>query len=265
MPSPFPGMDPYLEDPGLWPDVHTRIMTRVSDVLTEVLRPKYYVRIEERVYISEEGDPGRKVLIPDIEISVRPELKGRGLAPAGGASNVAEPIVARTLLDEEIRERYLEIIDRQHRNVVTVIEVMSPTNKVAGSRGLRSFRRKRKKTMNSKSHWVEIDLLRAGVSLALRKRLQPHEYFVHISPVSRRPDGLLWVIRLDERLPTLSIPLRPEDEDIALDLQGVIDTVYDRAGYDLEINYNSDPIPPLEPEWNAWAHRLLKEKGLRPA
>ena len=139
MPSPFPGMDPYLEEPGLWPDVHTRIMTRVSDVLTEVLRPKYYVRIEERVYISEEGDPGRKVLIPDIEISVRPEHKGRGFAPEGGSVNVAEPIVARTLLDEEVRERYLEIIDRQRRKVVTAIEVMSPTNKVAGSRGLRAF------------------------------------------------------------------------------------------------------------------------------
>lgn len=86
MPSPFPGMDPYLEEPGLWPDVHTRIMTRVSDVLTEVLRPKYYVRIEERVYISEEGDPGRKVLIPDIEISVRPEHKVRGFALRGGLS-----------------------------------------------------------------------------------------------------------------------------------------------------------------------------------
>jgi len=256
-------MDPYLEEPGLWPDVHIRIMTRVSEVLTEALRPKYYVRIEERVYISEEGDPGRKVLIPDIEISVRPEYKLRGLAPAGGAVNVAEPMVARTLLDEEIRERYLEIIDREHRKVVTVIEVMSPTNKVGGSQGLRSFRRKRTRTMNSGTHWVEIDLLRGGTSLALRKRLQPHQYFIHISPVNRRPDGLLWAIRLDERLPALPIPLRPEDENTALDLQEVIDTVYDRAGYDLDINYTADPVPPLDPEWNSWAHGLLKEKGLR--
>ena len=87
MPSPFPGMDSYLEEPGLWPDVHTRIITHVSEVLTEVLRPKYYVRIEERVYISEEGDPGRKVMIPDIEVIGPPGAQscGPAFAPAEGA------------------------------------------------------------------------------------------------------------------------------------------------------------------------------------
>jgi hypothetical protein len=183
MPSPFPGMDPYLEDPGLWPDVHTRIITGMSDFLNEALRPKYLVRIEERIYISDEGDPGR------------------------------------SLLDEQIRERFLEIADRGRRKVVTVIEVLSPTNKFPGSRGLKSFRRKRKETMNSRSHWVEVDLLRTGVSLGLRKRLPPHEYFVHVSPVDRRPEGFLWPIRLDQRLPPIPIPLGPEDRDIVLDLQ----------------------------------------------
>ena len=82
--------------------------------------------------------------------------------------------------------------------------------------------------------------------------------------MNRRPDGLLWLIRLVAAVANPLDTAQPEDEDIVLDLQAVIDTVYDRAGYDLDINYNSDPVPPLEGEWNAWAHRLLKEKGLRP-
>jgi hypothetical protein len=256
-------MDPYLERPELWPDVHARIITRVSEVLTELLRPDYFVRIEERVYISEEGDPGRREWIPDVEVSIRPEREEKRPVDAGGHLNVAEPIVARTLLDEEIRERYLEITDRARRKVVTVIEVLSPTNKVARSRGLKSFRAKRKQVMNSASHWVEIDLLRAGVTLPLRKRLPPHEYFVHISPVQRRPDGLLWPIRLDDRLPALPIPLRTDDEVVPLDLQGVLGTVYDRAGYDLELDYTAAPRPPLDPKWQDWAHHLLCEKGMR--
>jgi len=259
-------MGPYLEDPGLWPDVHTRIITRASEILTELLRPNYFVRIEERVFISEEGDPGRRELIPDIEVSVRAESERERRSAASGASlNVAEPIVARTLLDEEIRQRYLEVIDRSRRKVVTVIEVLSPTNKVSRSRGLKSFRAKRREIMNSESHWVEIDLLLSGVSLPLRKRLRAHDYFVHISPVQRRPDGLLWPIRLDERLPVLPIPLRADDRDVQLDLQEVLASSYDRAGYDLEIDYAKVPRPPLDPKWQAWAQALLQEKGLRPA
>ena len=172
--------------------------------------------------------------------------------------------MACTLLDVEIRERYLEIIDHAKRKVVTVIEILSPTNRIARSLGLKSFRGKRQNVMRSGSHWVELDLLRNGVSLPVRRWLRPHQYFIHIFPVHRRPDGLLWAIRLDERLPVLPIPLMSEDQDVDLDLQDVIDTIYDRAGYDLEIDYRAGPVPPLEPEWNAWVNRLLQEKNLRP-
>ncbi|MBX6314347.1 MAG: DUF4058 family protein [Isosphaeraceae bacterium] len=244
--------------------------------LNGMLKPKYHVRIAERVYISDENDLGRMVIIPDLRIAVRPGQEGTAFVPGGGTTlEVAEPIIATTMIEDEIHEARLEVIDRARRLVVTVIEVLSPTNKIAGARGQASFEWKRREVMNSPSHWVEIDLLRAGLPLFGEGLLPPHEYVVHISRVDRRPKGLLWSradrrpkgllwpIRLSQRLPVLPIPLKPEDPDAPLDLQAVLATAYDRAAYDLEIDYRAEPVPPLEGEWAAWADRLLREKGLR--
>jgi hypothetical protein len=259
-------MDPYLEDPGLWPDVHHELISSARAMLNASLRPKYYVRIEERVYVSDEGDPGRSVMIPDLRIALRPGREGTVFVPGGGtATEVAEPIEAITLIDEEIRESYIEVIDREQRLVVTVIEVLSPTNKVAGARGQDSYDRKRLEVMRSPSHFVEIDLLREGIPFPVPETLPPHEYLIHVSPVERRPKGLLWPVRLSQRLPQIPIPLKPEDGSVLLDLQQVLDTAYDRAGYDLEIDYGAAPVPPLHGEWNSWARRLMEEKVTRPS
>ncbi len=265
MPSPFPGMDPYLEDPGLWPDVHHEIISETRALLGPTLRPKYYVRIEERVYISDETDVGRTVMVPDVRIGSRPGHEGSAFVPGGGAGvEVAESIEAITLMEEEIRESYIEIIDRVDRSVVTVIEVLSPTNKVPGSHGRESYDRKRLEVMNSPTSLVEIDLLRTGLSIPVYSKFAPTNTWFTSRADGTRPGGRLWPIRLSQRLPAISVPLKPEDGFVALDLQAVLNTAYDRAGYDLDLDYRADPVPPLEGEWNAWAHRLLKEKGLRP-
>jgi Protein of unknown function (DUF4058) len=219
MPSPFPGMDPYLEEPGLWPDVHARLIAVASEFLGQSLRPKYYVRIEQLEAIS--------------------------------------------LIEEEIHESYIEIVDRVERLVITVIEILSPTNKVASSRGRKSYETKREEVMKSPSHLVEIDLLRRGEPIPIYGGIPPHEYLVHVSRADRRPKATLWPIRLSQHLPPIAVPLKPEDGSVDLDLQAVLDASYDRAGYDLEIDYGVDAVPPLEGEWNTWAHRLLLEKGLR--
>lgn len=263
MPSPFPGMDPYLEDPGLWPDVHLELISEIRAILTGRLRPKYYVRVEERVYISDESDPGRRVIIPDVRIADRPEWQGGSLPPGeGGALAVAESVVVTSLFEEDIHEARLEIIDRERRQVVTVIEVVSPTNKVHGSRGRDSYLQKRAEVMNSPSHMVEIDLLRDGDPLPFHETLPPHDYLVHVSIRDRRPQARAWPILLQQRLPVVEIPLRIEDPAAPLDLQQVLNTVYDRAGYDLSVKYAAEPNPPLQGENAEWARRLLREKGL---
>jgi hypothetical protein len=264
MPSPFPGMDPYLEHPGRWPDVHHRLISIASDLLVEQLRPKYYVRIEERVYLSDEYDPGRAVLVPDIKITANGNAKlVSSHRPDQGAVATVEPVMATTLIEEEIHEARLEIIDREMRSVVTVIEILSPANKISSSHGEKSYREKRLEVMHSPTHFVEIDLLRAGPRIEIQESIAAHDYLVHVSRAQQRPKGELWPIPLEAALPAINIPVRPEDPEAILDLQIVLNTAYHRAAYDLDIDYRSEPVPTLTPRLAAWADRLLKSKNLR--
>jgi hypothetical protein len=258
-------MDPYLENPGLWPDVHHELISAARAILSHRLRPRYVVRIDERVYLCHDDQPLSQ-RIPDLRISAAPGREGRPFESGGGSAiETAEPFVATPVLDDEIREAYLTILDRATRDVVTVIEVLSPANKSVGSPGQLSFKLKRQQMKLSSSHWVEIDLLRAGERERTLETLPPHEYLVHVSRVDDRPKGTFWPIRLSQKLPVIRIPLRSEDPDVPLDLQSVLSTAYDRAGYDLELDYTKEPVPPLAEDWSIWSGQLLKGKGLRPS
>jgi len=264
MPSPFPGMDPYLEDPGLWPDVHHEIISVARELLASALRPKYLVRIEDRVYISDEDDPGRSVIIPDLHISDHEESAAvpQSQSNAGQASGAVAPVVAVTMIRDKIREARIEVLDREDRRIVTVIEVLSPANKVPGARGQISYLEKRDDILESTSHLVEIDLLRAGRRTVTSRKISKCDYFVHVSRNERRPRGLLWPISLPQRLPPITIPLLEGDRDASLDLQAVLSTVYDRAGYDLQIDYTKEPpAPPLSAQIGQWARQLLAERN----
>jgi hypothetical protein len=261
-------MDPYLEYSGLWPDVHATLVMGYRDLLAAQLRPKYIVRVEERAYVAVESDApvGLQLRIPDVEIASRPSWEERVVHVGDEASQVevAEPVIATTWFEEEVREAFLNIIDRESRDVVTVIEVLSPTNKLAGTAGRKSFEEKRREIMHSPRHWVEIDLLRGSRMVRVPKRkVSAHEYIVHVSKSDLRPRGLLYPIRLAQRLPIIPIPLKPEDPDARLDLQVVLDSAYDRAGYDLEIDYRAEARPPLEGELAVWADELLRSNGVR--
>jgi hypothetical protein len=267
MPSPFPGMDPYLEKPSLWPDVHHSLISIYRDLLAAQLRPKYLVRIDERAYISDETDETLKaqLRVPDVEITGRPGWEDAVFSLHEDTSGVeiAEPVIATTWFEEEIREAFLKIMDVESRDVVTVIEVLSPTNKVAGSAGRTSFEQKRREVMNSPSHWVEIDLLRGNRMVRVPRKIGSHEYLVHVSKCHQRPRGLLYPVRLARRLPVIPVPLRAGDPDARLDLQAAIESTYDRAGYDLEIDYREGPNPPLGGKLAEWTDGLLRSKGVR--
>jgi hypothetical protein len=257
-------MDPYLENAALWPGVHLRLIATAADFLVPRLRPAYVVAIEERVYISDERDPGWQAIIPDLSVIELPEHASRLVTEGGVAVEVAEPIVMQTLLDHEVHEARLEILDAQSRTVVTVIEVLSPSNKIEGALGEQSYSDKRIEITNSPCHLVEIDLLRSGRSFVPAQAWNKGDYFAHASRSGKkRPHGLVWPIRLHQRLPVVRVPLKGEEEEILLDLQGVLTSVYDRGGYDLMVDYRNEPKPPLSPEQQVWAGKLLKEKGLR--
>jgi hypothetical protein len=256
-------MDPYLEDPHRWPGVHVLLIAAYAELLNRQLPPRYVADIEERVYLSTDDDPAEEQLrIPDLwieEIGNGDSAKSR----QDGAIAVAEPLVVTTLQTDERRERRIEIRTTGTGELVTVIEVVSPSNKVVGAAARRSFLAKREEVTFSKSHWVEIDLLRGGSSLPLRRRLKRHEYFVHVSPVELRPKGRVWPLRMTNPLPLIGIPLRSPDPDSPLELQTALNLVYDRGGFDRKLDCTKDPVPPLSPELAKWANKLLKQKKLR--
>lgn len=265
MPSPFPGMDPYLEAPELFPDLHHGLISEIQAVLNGRLRPAYHSMVEERVYISDENDPGREAIIPDVAV-IRPTNPGSQQIDADSVDAdsdlaVAEPVIATTMIDEEIREASLVIYDAADRQVVTVIEVLSPTNKIVGARGRDSYETKRQQVFESPAHLVEIDLLRKGVPIYSGERIAEHDYLVHVSRRGDRPQGILWPILLKQRLPVIKIPLLPKDPDVDLDLGAVFATAYDRAGYDMVLDYSKPPRVPLEEPKAAWAKAWLAKRS----
>lgn len=262
MPSPFPGMDPYLESPDLWPDVHHGLISHIQIALTPSLRPAYVARVELRVYISDEDDPGRDAIIPDLRIETVQGNGSKKRKPLSAVA-VAEPLIVPFLIDDEIEEARLEIRHRESGALVTIIEVLSPTNKIRGSRGRTSFMEKRRETMESDVHWVEIDLLRSGSPSVTRPPLQPSDYRILVSRAGERNKARYWPVRLRQPLPTFGIPLRGNDPDVPLDLSKVLIATYDDAAYDLSIDYRKEPEPPLSKLDKTWAHQLLRERGLR--
>ena len=265
MSSPFPGMDPYLENPTVWGDFHHDFITSIKGALNATLAPRFYVRVEERVYISEEDDPGRTVIIPDAHIVEARENWGKSWAvDDGGDVAVSEPIICTTLLDPEVREAFLNIYDAEYRDIVTVIEVLSPSNKVRGSRGRESFVHKRREVMNSPANWMELDLLRQGESALPANIVKPRcDYYVHVSRAIDRPKGMIWPILLTQRLPGVEVPLKPGDDDVPLDLQAVFNETYDRSAYQISTDYAAESVPALSPQLAEWSNALLVQKGLR--
>jgi hypothetical protein len=267
MHSPFPGMDPYLENPALWSDVHHNLITECQGLLSSQLRPKYVVKVEERVYIASESDeePSTQVRVPDIEVASRTGWESAPFSPGDEATEleVPEPLVATTWFEEEVHEAYLTIVDRASEDAVTVIEILSPANKVPNSPGRESFEQKRRQVMYSPTHWVEIDLLRGTRMVRVPRKAGQYQYVIHVSRRTQRPRGQLWPIRLPQRLPIIPIPLKAGDPDGRLDLQAALDAAYDRVGYDLRIDYRKEPRPPLDKKLAEWADQLLRSKGLR--
>ena len=262
MPSPFPGMDPYLESPAIWPDVHLNLIAGIQATLNPHLRPRYVARAELRVYISDDDDPGREALVPDVRVEKTPRRKGAKRPKGGPALAIAEPLIVPTLMDEEIKEAYLKITHVESDTLVTIIEVLSPTNKIRGSRGRASFMEKKSEILNSEVHWVEIDLLRAGDPSVTRPPLVPSDYRVLVSRAGQRTRAVYWPISVRQALPVVGIPLRGKDPDVPLDLGSVFKTVYDRAAYDASVDYRQDPQPPLDEEDTTWARELLRQQGI---
>lgn len=240
MPSPFPGMDPYLEG-SLWMTVHSQLGVEIARQLAPRLRPRYIALTTERFVMEEPGSVGiATAAYPDVGVIPRsrdPDAVSEGRP--GGA-----PLTLATEMPSAVPHVSVEIRDTAKRRLVAAIEVLSPTNK-RGS-GREEYLAKRRRILLSSAHLLEIDLLREGRRVPMRGELPPAPWFVFLSRADRRPWTEIWPIDLADPLPTVPVPLLEGDADAELDLQAALATVYDAVGYDLAVDYSSPPEVPFE-------------------
>lgn len=254
MPSPFPGMDPYIEGQG-WLGFCTQYIAQLQRILAPLVRPHYLVFIEEYVYLVADPETGRirpDALVVERRSSTPPTSPGA----AGGVAVPEAPVMLRLPQVEVERQVYLEVRRRDTGRVVCVIEVLSPINKARGF-GQQEYLAKRAAVLQSSAHLVEIDLLRGGERLPMEQPLPPATYYVIISHADLRPDCGVWPIRLQDRLPTIPVPLGDDALPVSLDLQAALDTVYDAAVYADMLDYSQGTEPPLSPADAAWAEACV--------
>jgi hypothetical protein len=252
-------MDPYLESPEIWPDVHHGLISQIQAALNPKLQLGYVARVELRVYISDDDDPGRVALVvPDARVEKVPKRRGVRKSEPVPAVAVVEPLILPALFDEEIEEAYIAVKHIESESLVAIIEVLSPSNKIRGSCGRKSFMEKRRQISNSEVHWIEIDFLRAGAPAMKRPSRVTCDYSVLVSRAGQRSRVRYWPIGVRQPLPVVGIPLRGRDPDVALDLASVFNTVYDRGAYDRSLDYSKEPQPPLDEADAKWARTLLR-------
>jgi Protein of unknown function (DUF4058) len=261
MPSPFPGMDPFLEDPAVFPDLHDRIIFCLSDALNAQLPPPYFAGIASRVWV----EASRRRVGPDVNV-LRPQhpLNGGSASGGGGVAVATEPVVVKAVR-EEVRETFLEIHAQPGgERLVTTIEVLSLANKTLGGHGRTPYLQKQSEILDSQVHLIEIDLLRGGVhttAVPIDAAIAAAGFFdYHVSV--RRWDVpecfYLYPIPIQGRLPVVAVPLLPDDAPVRMDLKEILDRAYDSGQYRRRVHYREPPpAPPLHPAQTAWIEQVL--------
>ncbi|MGI2908698.1 DUF4058 family protein [Tolypothrix sp. VBCCA 56010] len=249
MPSLFLGMNPYLEHPELWAGVHHLLISEIAKLLTPQLRPKYRVAVEVRMYETTD-ESSLLVGIPDVIVKSRQTATDSTMTKVAVAAPVA------------IREGYLEVREVGTTDLVTTIEILSPTNKRQG-KGRQMYEEKREQVLASRTNLVEIDLLRKDNPMPIiGNNIQSH-YRILVCRGNNRPYADLYAFNLPDIIPTFPLPLRTVDTEPVIDLQALLNEVYDLYGYDLVVDYSQEPVPPLSEKDAVWVDELLREKGLR--
>lgn len=259
MNAPFPGMNPYLEHPDRWSTVHNKLIVAIADALTPQLLPRYQVDIEKRVY---EVMGFNSLLVGRADVSVQePRQTSESSVTATSTAVAAQPKKVSLPIAEEVREAYLEVREVATQRVITVIEVLSPTNK--RSSGRQKYLDKRQTILTSQTHLVEIDLLREGDPLPLQNGDDSADYRILVSRAEQRPDADLYSFCLSDMIPVFPVPVVGEDESPLLDLKALLDSIYDRSGYAVFIDYDGDPQPGLAAAEQSWLETYLQAEGLR--
>ena len=256
MPSPFPGMDPYLEHPALWPDVHNSLLAAIRDSVAPAVAPRYYVALERRTYAIKPDDLvfiGR----PDIAVVQRQEAgtpRAQVIAEATAVLEVDVPMA------DEVEEVFLEVRDVATGRCVTVLELLSPVNKLTGQ-GRDTYLERRTEVLPTRTSFVEVDLLRAGEPMPVVGPSVASDYRILVSRGARRPRAQLYTWSVRQAIPTFVLPLLQGDAEPTVDLGAVLHALYNRARFDLRLDYTQAAVPPLTGDDAAWARSLATSRS----
>jgi hypothetical protein len=259
MPSPFPGMDSYLEG-SLWMSVHSQLASAFVRQLNPQLLPRYIALSERRhvMEMPEDSEVTVAPIYPDVAV-VRSEPVGES---RGATGTISAPLRMATLMRTPVPHVTVTIRDVANRKLVAVIEVLSPTNK--RGEGYGEYVDRRERILRSSAHLIEIDLLRKGQRVPMQRKLPSVPYFVFLSRAHQRPLTEVYPIPLDQPLPQVPVPLLPGDADAQLDLQQALAVVYDECGLNYMSDYSKPPEVSLSPEQATWVDEHLRAAGLRP-
>jgi len=256
MPTPFPGMDPYLEDPSVWEEFHHIFITECMYFLSDRLPDGYIAKIDERVELISRDDEAAEQYVPDVAVAQDHRLPENGKEPlphnGGGSAVATAPVTIPSTDALEVKEACVDILRLPDMKLIASIELLSPWNKFG--EGIGQYRHKRRALVGRGVHVAEIDLLRRGRRSELALPLPPGDYYALIFRGDRRPDVDVYAWTLPQPLPEIRIPLTPPDADVNLDLAAVVNTAYDRGCYPRKLRYSQGPPPePLSAEQARWA------------
>jgi hypothetical protein len=253
----FPGMDPWLEDPDLWPDVHNSLIVAIRDALNPLVLPRYVVRVESRTTVLTAVDADH-LYRPDVAIEAA-DIAAPRLEAGVAVMERTEVIPIKVELPiDEIEETYLIIKELPEKKLVTAIEVLSPTNKKT-EKARTEYLEKRHELINSGVSLVEIDLLRSGQPMPLKRSPPPSDYRILVCRQRERLTADLYSFSYKVPLPAIRIPLLPDDPEPLLDLNAILHALLDRARYDISIDYSQPPRPRLRRADEAWAATFLAQ------
>jgi Protein of unknown function (DUF4058) len=259
MPSPFPGMDPYIES-WIWPDFHAAMISALRDQLNPLLPKRFIASSDLYVWREELSEEERRVLGgPDVQVV------GKGPSSSGAAlATIPAPFTTLMRGGLERKQRYLRVIDHKERRIVTVIEILSPSNKTAHRTG-EAYRFKREEYFTSGINLVEIDLLRMGIRPPLGDPPPPvNDYYVMVFRHWQQSQLSVWPFSMRDPLPPVPVPLDPDDREVVLNLRACLDRAYDFGRYPEQLDYTQPLKPPLREPDATWAHELLTRHANLP-
>lgn len=242
MPLPFPGMDPYIEDPEVWSDFHGGLAEEIRAELNTQIQPRYVARLTPRVTYEIVEVAERRGVRPDVAVWEHRDSAGMGNVAAIAVTPA--PVLSTVTLELPLELFTVEIREIKTMRLVTAIEILSPVNKQPSHEAYGEYQRKRRELLRSMTHLIEIDLLRGGTRPPLEEPVPPAPYYVMLSRENKRPRVEVWPIQLQDKLPVLPVPLLQPDPDAKLDLSAVVAQVYERGGYGSIIDYQQSPPPP---------------------